>query len=106
MPGAARAGGLESGSCPAGPSSIAPPLPISAGSPNVFVNGKNVARTGDPYDGVHVAIPLPHPPHGGITRGEGSSTVFANGKPVFRIDDPTSCPSAQAEGSGNVIAGS
>jgi len=104
MPGVARVGDLESGSCPIGPSSLAPPLPIASGSGNVFVNGIPVARTGDPYGGDHIEIPLPNPPHK-VSCGQGSGTVFVNGKPIFRKGDPTSCPSVQVEGSGNVIAG-
>ncbi|MDR1251119.1 MAG: PAAR domain-containing protein [Treponema sp.] len=104
MPGIARVGDTESGSCPIGPSSIAGPLAIASGSGTVFVNGKAAARTGDPYAGVHVAIPVPHPPHG-VSCGQGSGSVFFDGKPVFRIGDPTSCPSVQVSGSGDVIAG-
>ena len=104
MPGVARVGDIESGSCPIGPSSIEPPLPIAVGAGTVIVNGKSIARTGDPYLGVHVGEPLPHETHDVIC-GPGSGTVFAEGKPVFRIGDPTSCPSVQVEGSGDVIAG-
>jgi len=104
MPGAARVGDLESGSCPIGPSSLAPPLPIASGAGTVFINGIPAARTGDPYSGVHVHIPVPHPTHG-VSCGPGSGTVFIEGSPAFRIGDPTSCPSVQVEGSGNVIIG-
>jgi len=104
MPGVARVGDLESGSCPIGPSSLDPPLPIATGAGTVFANGKPIARTGDPYSGVHVHIPLPHPTHS-VNCGPGSGTVFAEESPVFRIGDPTSCPSVQVEGSGDVFAG-
>lgn len=104
MPAVARVGDLESGSCPIGPSSLAGPLAIAAGASSVLVNGKPAARTGDPYGGVHVHIPPPHPTHG-VACGPGSGTVFAEGSPVFRIGDPTSCPSVQIGGSGNVFAG-
>jgi uncharacterized Zn-binding protein involved in type VI secretion len=104
MPGIARVGDAESGSCPIGPSSMAGPLSISSGASTVLVNGKPVARTGDPYGGVHVAFPDPHPVHS-VTCGAGSGSVFAEGAPVFRMGDPTSCPSQQAAGSGNVSAG-
>jgi uncharacterized Zn-binding protein involved in type VI secretion len=104
MPGIARVGDLESGSCPIGPSSLAPPLLIASGAETVFANGKPVARTGDPYLEVHVHIPIPHPTHS-VNCGAGSGTVFAEGKSVFRIADPTSCPSVQVEGSGDVFAG-
>jgi uncharacterized Zn-binding protein involved in type VI secretion len=104
MAGVARVGDTESGSCPIGPSSLAPPLAIAAGAATVFCNGKAVARTGDPYAGVHVHIPPPHPTHG-VSCGQGSSSVSAEGSPVFRIGDPTSCPSVQVGGSGNVFCG-
>jgi uncharacterized Zn-binding protein involved in type VI secretion len=104
MPGVARVGDIESGSCPIGPSSLAGPLAIASGAGTVFCNKKPVARTGDPYVGVHVHIPLPHPTHG-VSCGQGSSTVFVEGSPVFRIGDPTSCPSVQVSGSGDVFCG-
>ena len=105
MPGVARVGDQESGSCPIGPSSSAGPLPIASGAGTVFVNGKPIARTGDPYAGVHVHIPVP--PNGvhSVSCGAGSGTVFAEGSSVFRIGDPTSCPSTQVGGSGDVFAG-
>jgi uncharacterized Zn-binding protein involved in type VI secretion len=104
MPGAARVGDLESGSCPIGPSSLAGPLPIASGAATVLVNGIPIARTGDPYSGVHVHIPVPHPTHG-VSCGQGSKTVFAEGSSVFRKGDPTSCPSVQVGGSDDVIVG-
>ncbi|MDR1902913.1 MAG: PAAR domain-containing protein [Treponema sp.] len=104
MPAVARVGDLESGSCPIGPSSLAGPLSIAEGAGTVFVNGIPVARTGDPYGGVHVHIPFPHPTHG-LSCGKGSGSVFIEGKPVFRKGDPTSCPSVQVDASGNVFAG-
>lgn len=104
MPGIARVGDSESGSCPIGPSSLAGPLSIASGAGTVFVNGRAAARTGDPYAGVHVHIPPPHPTHG-VSCGAGSGTVFFEGKSVFRKGDPTSCPSVQVGGSGNVFAG-
>jgi uncharacterized Zn-binding protein involved in type VI secretion len=104
MPGIARVGDAESGSCPIGPSSMAGPLSIASGAATVFVNGKPVARSGDSYSGVHVAFPDPHPTHG-VTCGDGSGTVFAEGSPVFRAGDSTSCPSTQVGGSEDVFAG-
>jgi hypothetical protein len=83
---------------------MAGPLAIAFGSPDVFINGKPAARTGDPYGGVHVAFDDPHPTHG-VSCGQGSSTVFINGKPAFRIGDSTSCPSTQVGGSGDVFVG-
>jgi uncharacterized Zn-binding protein involved in type VI secretion len=104
MPEVARKGDLESGSCPIDPSSMAPPLEIASGSENVFVEGKAVARTGDPYSGVHVHFPFPHPTHG-VSCGQGSDTVFVNGKSIFRKGDPTSCPSVQEGSADTVFAG-
>lgn len=104
MPGVARVGDAESGSCPIGPSSLAPPLAIAAGAATVFCNGKPTARTGDPYAGVHVHIPPPHPTHG-VFCGQGSGAVFAEGAPVFRKGDPTSCPSVQVGSSEDVFCG-
>lgn len=104
MPGVSRVGDLESGSCPIGPSSLAGPLAIASGAGMVNADGIPVARTGDPYGGVHVHIPLPHPTHG-VSCGPGSSLVIIEGSPVFRIGDPTSCPSTQVGGSGSIFAG-
>ena len=104
MPEAARKYDLESGSCPIGPSSIEPPLPIASGAGTVLVNGMEIARSGDPYMGEHVEEPLPHPTHP-VFCGPGSATVFAEGKPVFRKGDQTTCLSVQVGGSGNVIVG-
>ena len=61
------------------------------GSPNVFVNGKNIMLPNQPV--------TPHPccPSDGCskhcnakTQG-GSSTVFANGKPVIHVNDVDTC---------------
>lgn len=49
---------------------------IANGSPDVFINGKPVARVGD--KDTH------KPPE---TKIEGSSSVFVNGKPVVRVGD-------------------
>ena len=61
-----------------------PPVPLSAGSPDVFANGIAVCRIGDPA---------------------GSSTVFVNGIPVSRIGDAVDCGGAAAAGSPDVIIG-
>lgn len=105
MPGCARVGDLESGSCPIGPSSSAGPLAIASGAARTFCNGKPVARTGDPYAGVHVHIPVPPNGTHGVSCGPGSGTVFCEGAPVYRMGDPTSCPSVQVGGSGDVFVG-
>jgi len=105
MPNVARVGDAETGSCPIGPSSSAGPLSIASGAGTVTVNSMPLARTGDPYAGVHVHIPVPPNGTHGVTCGAGSGTVTCEGKPVFRTGDPTSCPSTQVGCSGNVSAG-
>ncbi|WP_340621285.1 RHS repeat-associated core domain-containing protein [Xenorhabdus siamensis] len=55
---------------------------IIEGSPDVFFEGKPVARKGDP-----VAC-SDHPP--GVV-AEGAKTVFANGKPIARLGHRTTC---------------
>ncbi|MBD2801324.1 PAAR domain-containing protein [Xenorhabdus sp. M] len=55
---------------------------IAKGSPNVFFEGKPVARVGDPV------VCSDHPP--GVV-AEGAKTVFANGKGIARLGHRTSC---------------
>ncbi|WP_275374626.1 RHS repeat-associated core domain-containing protein [Xenorhabdus bovienii] len=55
---------------------------IVKGSPNVFFEGKPVARIGDPV------MCSDHPP--GVV-AEGAKTVFANGKGIARLGHRTSC---------------
>lgn len=105
MAGVARVGDKETGSCPIGPSSSAGPLAIASGAGSVFVNGKPIARSGDPYGGVHVHIPVPPNGTHSLSCGGGSGSVFAEGSSVYRIGDSSTCPSTQVEGSGNVFAG-
>ena len=102
MFGVSCVGDKESGSCPIGPSSSAPPLAISSGSPNVFIEGKAAAREGDPYSGVHVQIPRPNATHS-VFCGKGSSFVYFDDIPAFAISKQTTCPSLQVEGSGFVF---
>jgi uncharacterized Zn-binding protein involved in type VI secretion len=104
MPGIARVGDADKGTCPVGPSSLTGPTTIAEGASTVFVNGIPAARTGDPYGPPHVHFPLPHPEHP-VFCGQGSATVFIEGKPVYRIGDPTACGGEQAGGSGDVFAG-
>ena len=80
-----------------------PPIPpchtsnYGTGSPNVFVNGDNSIRVGDPV-------------MCGDTAGQGSPNVFVNGIAMHRLGDSTtgshSCyaVTTAATGSGNVIA--
>lgn len=95
MSNVARVGDLSTGH------DACPPVPITDGSPNVFINGKPVAREGDPF-AVHGCIV--HAPHIGYV-ASGSSTVFVNDKPIARVGDPVTCGGNIAQGSDNVIAG-
>lgn len=76
-----------------------PPVALSSGSPNVFVNSIPCGRQSDPYpthtDGLDT--------HSGNISG-GSSTVFVNGLPIARVGDSVSCGGTVAEGSPNVNA--
>jgi len=79
-----------------------PATPITAGSGNVFVNGKPAARLGDSL--APHGSPSPSPSHGRAI-AVGSSTVFINGKPAARMGDAINCGGAVAAGSGNVFTG-
>ena len=78
-----------------------PPRPNLGGSTNVFVNGKEVHREGDPWD-VHCCDGKNC--HSSVLESA-SSTIMANGLGVGRVGDPVACGSAVAEGSSNVFAG-
>lgn len=78
-----------------------PPVTLTTGSSNVFVNGIGVGRVGDTYN-QHGCIA--HPSHAGII-ASGSSSVFVNGKAAGRIGDRVSCGGTVASGSGNVFIG-
>ena len=99
MPPAARLGDICTGH------ECFPPRSNVAGSPNVFVNGKEWHRQGDGWS-VHCCT-HPKVPHGchGSSLASGSSTVFVNGLQAGRIGDPVACGSSVATGSGNVFAG-
>ena len=77
-----------------------PPRASTEGSPDVFVNGIAVHRTGDAW-AAHCCGPPCHTSN----LAAGSGTVFANSKQVARIGDPVACGSAVAAGSPNVFAG-
>lgn len=72
-------------------------------SPDVFVNGKNMAHVGSQQS--------PHPPyprediHGSSQITSGSATVFVNGKPVAHVGSNTKCGHNIATGSGDVFVG-
>ena len=77
-----------------------PPTPVLAGSPDVLVDGKPVARLGDPL-AIH-SKPL-HPPHPRAIAG-GSSTVMINGQPAAITGSAITCGGVTI-GSGSVIIG-
>ncbi|WP_319927908.1 PAAR domain-containing protein, partial [Xenorhabdus littoralis] len=83
---AAAAGGFVGGACAAAGAAIGQygsnKGDIAKGSPNVFFEGKPVAREGDPV------VCSDHPP-GAIA--EGAKTVFANGKRIARLGHRTTC---------------
>lgn len=93
MPSVTRKGDLNSGH------GSHPPVALSSGSPNVFVNSLPCGRKSDPYpshtDGLDT--------HSGSISG-GSSTVFVNGLSIARVSDPVSCGGTVAQGSPNVNA--
>ena len=95
MPKATRKGDKNTGH------DACPPIELSEGSDNVFINGKPAGRMGDAYP-IHGCDE--HAPHIGVI-AEGSGTVFINGKPAGRVDDPVSCGGNVAEGSDNVFIG-
>ncbi|OOE43447.1 3-deoxy-manno-octulosonate-8-phosphatase [Salinivibrio kushneri] len=64
-----------------------PPTPVTAGSPNVKIDGVPAARVGDPL--MPHSKPK-HPPHG-RSIASGSSTVFINGKPAAITGGSVSC---------------
>ncbi len=70
----------------------------TAGSPDVFVNGRPWHRVGDGWaehccgGNCHVG-----------TLAAGSPTVYANGKAAGRVGDPVTCGSTAASGSPDVF---
>ena len=77
-----------------------PPTPGIAGSPDVLIDGKPVARVGDPL--APHSKPK-HPPHPRTITG-GSSTVLINGRPAAVTGGSISCGGVTI-GSGTVIVG-
>ncbi|MDF8330901.1 type VI secretion system PAAR protein [Aeromonas salmonicida] len=76
------------------------PTPITAGSPDVFIDGIPAARVGDPlapHDKPN------HPPHPRKI-ASGSSTVLVNGKPLAITGGAVDCGGVII-GSGTVIVG-
>ncbi len=77
-----------------------PPTPVIAGSPDVLIDGKPIARVGDPL--APHSKPK-HPPHPrAITSG--SSTVLINGIPAAVTGSAVSCGGVTI-GSGSVVIG-
>ncbi|NHZ62587.1 hypothetical protein F1735_09740 [Massilia sp. CCM 8694] len=72
---------------------------VKTGSPNVFANGKAVARAQ-----VDIAACSSHGPTPQLV-AEGSSTVFVNGKPFARVGDMILCSAKIQSGSPNVFVG-
>lgn len=77
-----------------------PPTPVTAGSPNVMIDGKPVARVGDPL--APHSKPK-HPPHPRAI-ASGSSTVLINGIPAAVTGGAISCGGVTI-GSGSVVIG-
>lgn len=69
---------------------------IVTASPNVYANGKKVAREGDTANCTL---------HGPVTINQGSSTVLVNGKRRARIGDTCSCGAVITGGSDTVSSG-
>jgi uncharacterized Zn-binding protein involved in type VI secretion len=77
-----------------------PPTPMIAGSPDVLIDGKPVARLSDPL--APHSKPK-HPPHPRAI-AVGSSTVVINGIPAAVTGSAISCGGV-AIGSGSVVIG-
>jgi uncharacterized Zn-binding protein involved in type VI secretion len=71
-----------------------PPTKIIVGSPTVKIDGKSVARIGDPLEPHSKPN---HPPHPRLIK-TGSTSVMIDGKPAARVGDQVTC--------GGVIIGS
>lgn len=77
-----------------------PPTPVTAGSPDVLIDGKPIARVGDPL--APHSKPK-HPPHPRAI-ASGSSTVLINGIPAAVTGSTISCGGVTI-GSGSVVIG-
>lgn len=77
-----------------------PPTPVLAGSPNVLVDGKPIARVGDPL-AIH-SKPF-HPPHPRAI-ASGSGTVLVNGLPAAITGGDVMCGGVTV-GTGSVLVG-
>lgn len=79
-----------------------PPRQCDEGSPDVFVNGRQLHREGDSW--LTHCCPITLECHASVL-DKGSPTVFANGKEAGRVGDPVACGSDVATGSPNVFIG-
>lgn len=77
-----------------------PPTPVIAGSPNVLVDGKPIARVGDP---LAIHSKPKHPPHPRAIAA-GSSTVLVNGLPAAITGGAVACGGVTV-GTGSVLVG-
>lgn len=77
------------------------PHPITGGSSNVKINGKDAARVDDSVTTHKKGSTI----HSGVTISAGSGTVFINGKAAARKGDSLSCGSTIDTGSSNVSIG-
>ncbi|KMQ76022.1 type VI secretion system PAAR protein [Marinobacter subterrani] len=77
-----------------------PPTPVIAGSPNVLIDGKPVARVGD---SLAPHSKPKHPPHPRAI-ASGSATVLINGIPAAVTGGSISCGGVTI-GSGSVVIG-
>lgn len=94
MPAVSRKGDIASGH------GCFPPTPAIGASPDVYADGINALRKGDPV--------VPHgcgqcPPHGRSVSA-GSGTVFVNGKAFARKGDSIGCGGSMSGASGTVYA--
>lgn len=95
MPSVFRKGDFSVGHC-------FPSMPCQTGSPNVYVNNKEVVRVLDVYGGSHSCGDSEHAVG---AAGVGSSTVFVNNLAVHRTNDAVSCGDIAGLGSPDVICG-
>ncbi|MBL0675355.1 MULTISPECIES: type VI secretion system PAAR protein [Aeromonas] len=77
-----------------------PPTKITAGSPDVFIDGVPAARVGDPLEPHDKPNTPPHP----RKIASGSSTVLVNGKPLAITGGAVDCGGVII-GSGTVFVG-
>lgn len=76
------------------------PTAITAGSPDVFIDGMPAARVGDPLESHDKPNTPPHP----RKIASGSSTVLVNGKPLAITGGSVDCGGVII-GSGTVVVG-